>query len=124
MKNTCPFYIVFYLLLFLLAFTSADIIFHKFSELHSTLSEKKIFVTNFSFFTAVVEISFDKVVGDLFSDSMSLVTHKTAKWLVPSRKTYKFDLSRLLEIAISDSFKDFFMWCHCIKLVTVNLGRW
>ena len=46
MKNTCPFYVVFYLLLFLLAFTSADIIFHKFLELHSTLSEKKIFVTN------------------------------------------------------------------------------
>ena len=109
MKNTCHFYIVFYLLLFLLAFTSADIIFHKFLELHSTLSEKKIFVTNFSFLTAVVEISFDKVVGDLFSDSMSLVTHKTAPWLAPSRKIYKFDLSRLLEIAISDSFKDFFM---------------
>ena len=59
MKNTCPFYNVFqvlkvllikickiqppdlYFLLFLLTFTSADIIFHKFLELHSTLSEKK-----------------------------------------------------------------------------------
>ena len=109
MKNTCPFYAVFYLLLFLLAFTSADIIFHKFLELHSTLSEKKIFVTNFSFLTAVVEISIDKVVGDLFSDSMGLVTHKTVPWLAPSRKIYKFDLSRLLKIASSDSFKDFFM---------------
>ena len=39
----------FHFLLFLLAFTSADIIFHKFSELHSTLSEKKIFITNVSF---------------------------------------------------------------------------
>ena len=66
-KNTFPFYIVFqvlkvflikrsknshqifFCLLFLLAFTSADIIFHKFLELHSTLSEKSIFVTNFSF---------------------------------------------------------------------------
>ena len=38
-------------LLFLWAFTSADIIFHKFLELHSTLSEKKIFVVNFSFLT-------------------------------------------------------------------------
>ena len=36
---------------FMLAFTSEDIIFHKFLELHSTLSEKKIFVTHFSFFT-------------------------------------------------------------------------
>ena len=59
MKNTCPFYIVFqvlkvrlikvckinhhifYFLLFLLAFTSVDIIFHKCLELHSTLSEKR-----------------------------------------------------------------------------------
>ena len=31
----------------LLAFTSAGIIFHKFLELHSKISEKKIFVTNF-----------------------------------------------------------------------------
>ena len=70
MKNTCPFYIVFqvlkvllikickkqplnllFFLLLLLAFTtSADIIFHKLLELHSTLFEKKkIFVTNFPF---------------------------------------------------------------------------
>ena len=66
-KNACPFYIIFqvlkvllikccknshqifYFLLFLLAFTSADIIFHKVLELHPTLSEKKIFVTNFPF---------------------------------------------------------------------------
>ena len=40
---------IFYFLLFLLAFTSADIIFHKVLELHPTLSEKKIFVTNFPF---------------------------------------------------------------------------
>ena len=61
MKNICPFYIefqvlkvilvkngkiqppqIFYFWLFLLvvAFTSADIIFQKFLELHSTLSEK------------------------------------------------------------------------------------
>ena len=36
---------------FILAFTSADIIFHKFLELHSTLSEKNIFVTIFHFLT-------------------------------------------------------------------------
>ena len=39
-------------LLFLVAFisfTSADIIFHKFLEIHSVLSVKKIFVTNFLF---------------------------------------------------------------------------
>ena len=39
-------------LVFLLAFTLADIIFHKFLEVNSTLSEKKkIFVTNFHFLT-------------------------------------------------------------------------
>ena len=42
---------IFYFLLFLLALASVDIISHKFSELHSTLSEKKIFVTNFPFLT-------------------------------------------------------------------------
>ena len=42
---------MFYFLLFLLAFTLADIIFHKFLELHSTLSENKIFVANFPFLT-------------------------------------------------------------------------
>ena len=35
--------------LFLLAFTSEDIIFHTFIELHSTFSENKIFVINFLF---------------------------------------------------------------------------
>ena len=39
-----------YFLLFLLAFiTPADTIFHKYLELHSTLSEKKTFVTNLPF---------------------------------------------------------------------------
>ena len=42
---------IFYFLFFLLALTSANIISHKFSEIHSTLSEKKIFVTNFPFLT-------------------------------------------------------------------------
>ena len=37
--------------MFLLAFTSADIIFHKVLELHSTLSEKNIFMINFRFLT-------------------------------------------------------------------------
>ena len=41
---------IFYLLLFYIVF-SADIIFHKFLELHSTLSEKTIFVKNFLFLT-------------------------------------------------------------------------
>ena len=45
-----PLDLYFLFLMFLLAFTSADIVFHKFLEIHSTLSEKKIFVTNFSFF--------------------------------------------------------------------------
>ena len=40
---------IFFFLLFLLAFTSANIIFHKFLELHSVLLVKKIFVTNFLF---------------------------------------------------------------------------
>ena len=55
MKNTFPlnfkfwryFLHFFCFLLFLLAFISADIIFHTFLELHSTLFEKKIFVSNF-----------------------------------------------------------------------------
>ena len=69
MKNTCPFYIVFQVLkilliknskvqppgllflLFLLAFTLGDIIFHKFLELHSVLSKKRIFLTKFPFLT-------------------------------------------------------------------------
>ena len=72
MKNTCPFYIVFhvlkvflikickiqplhlyllFLVAFILAFTSADINFYKFLELHSTLSEKKDFCHEFSFLT-------------------------------------------------------------------------
>ena len=42
---------IFYFLLFLLAFTSTDIIFYKFLELHSKLSEKKIFITIFPFLT-------------------------------------------------------------------------
>ena len=70
-KNTCPFYTVFQVLnvlikiyeisaatssfvsyCFTLVFTfRANIIFHKFLELHSALSEKKIFVTNFPFLT-------------------------------------------------------------------------
>ena len=42
---------MFYFLLFYISF-SADIIFHKFLELHSTLSEKKkILVMNFPFLT-------------------------------------------------------------------------
>ena len=68
--NTCPFCIVFQVLkllliknfkiqpsdlfifvFFLLAFTSADIIFHNLLQLHSTLIEKKIFVRNLSFLT-------------------------------------------------------------------------
>ena len=68
MKTACPFYIVFQalkvvlivpfvkickiqppdlFLLFLLTFTSADIISHKVLELHSMLSEEKIYVPNF-----------------------------------------------------------------------------
>ena len=34
---------------------------------------------------AVVKISFDKVVGHLFSDPMSLVTQQMAPWLTPIR---------------------------------------
>ena len=50
---------------------------------------------------SVVEISFDKVVGHLLSDFMSLVIHESDKF-------WKFDLSRSLEIAISDSFTGVF----------------
>ena len=42
---------IFYLFCFMLAFTSTDIVFHRFLELHSTLSGKKIFVINFPFLT-------------------------------------------------------------------------
>ena len=43
-------------MLLLLAFTLADIIFHKFLELHSTLSEKRIFVTNFPFLMDLLKL--------------------------------------------------------------------
>ena len=68
MKNRCHFYILFqvlnmhlwkickiephqilYFLLFLLAYIRTYTIFHKFLELHSILSVKKIFVTDFLF---------------------------------------------------------------------------
>ena len=39
---------IFYFLLFLLAFTSADIIFHKVLELHPTLSEKPLKIFHFT----------------------------------------------------------------------------
>ena len=38
-----------------LDFTSANIIFHKYLELHLTLSEKNIFVTNFAFLTDLLK---------------------------------------------------------------------
>ena len=40
------------------------------------------------------------------------------------RKILKFDLSRLLEIAVSYSLEDLFYFkqCCCIKVVAVNLG--
>ena len=44
-------YQIFYFFLFLLDFPSAGIIFLKFLELHSTVSEKNIFITNFPFLT-------------------------------------------------------------------------
>ena len=51
LRKICKSYQIFYFLLFLLAFSftsiSADIIFHTFLKLHSTLSEKKNFVRNF-----------------------------------------------------------------------------
>ena len=43
---------------FLLAFSLADIIFHKFLELYSTLSvAKKIFITNFPFLTDLTNLT-------------------------------------------------------------------
>ena len=65
-KNACSFYTFFQALevllikickiqplglSFSLAFTLTDIIFYKFLKLHSALSERKIFVTNFPFLT-------------------------------------------------------------------------
>ena len=52
-KNVRYSHQIFYFLLFymILAFTLADIMFHKFLELHSTLSKKKIFITMFPFLT-------------------------------------------------------------------------
>ena len=68
MKNTCPFYIILqvsnihlikickieppdllFLVVFISFYISRYIIFHKFLELYSILSVKKIFVTNFFF---------------------------------------------------------------------------
>ena len=51
----------------------------------------------------VVEISFDKVVSHLFSDSMSLVTQK-----VLSGEILQIWPTRSLKIALSDFFKHFF----------------
>ena len=48
------------------------------------------------------------VVGHLFSDSMSLVTHKAPLWLALSGEILQIWPTRLLEIALSDFFKDFF----------------
>ena len=42
---------IFYLFLFLLAFISAGFIFIKILELHSKISEKNVFITNFSLLT-------------------------------------------------------------------------
>ena len=42
---------IFYFLLFLLALTSGGIVFYKLLELHSTMSDKNLFVTNFLFLT-------------------------------------------------------------------------
>ena len=42
---------------FILAFTSADIIFHRFLELHSILPEKKDFRHEFSFFNGFTQTS-------------------------------------------------------------------
>ena len=42
---------IFYFFCFILAFTSAGIIFHRLLELHSILSERKIFVINFPVLT-------------------------------------------------------------------------
>ena len=39
--------------------------------------------------TSVVKENFDKVVGHLFIDSMSLVTQKVPPWLVPSREIFQ-----------------------------------
>ena len=49
--------------MFLLAFTSADIIFHNILELHSTLTDEKIFVTKYLFVRSnrhKLELSFVK----------------------------------------------------------------
>ena len=57
---------IFYFLLFLLAFTSADIIFHRFLDLHSTLSGKKIFVTNFFFQQFLSILSLNPLTAKMF----------------------------------------------------------
>ena len=46
-----------YFFLFLLDFTAAGIIFLKVLELHSTVSEKNIFVMNFPFLTDFLRLS-------------------------------------------------------------------
>ena len=71
-------------------------------------------------FLSVVEISFDKVVGRSFIDSMSLVTQEMPTMV--QRNFSKLGLFRTLKIAISDSFKDFFKQCCSIKLVTGESG--
>ena len=53
------------------------------------------------------KISFNKVVGHLFSDPMSLVIYEVPPWLVLSGEFFK-NLTCPDEITISDSFKDLF----------------
>ena len=60
------------------AFTSADIVFHKFLDLHSTLTEKKIFVMNFPFLTDSLTTktklemhSWKHIHGNIFAETHS-----------------------------------------------------
>ena len=68
---------------FILHFTPEDIIFHRFLELYSTLSEKKIFVTNF-----------------LLSDSLKRIPPYPINSQNPLRVTKVFDDTPLTVISI------------------------
>ena len=89
----------FFFLLLLWIFTSADIIFHKFLELYSTLSEKNNFITNFLF------IGFTQPTNPhpLKSQNLLSVT-KAFSWCSLTRSSYQFFYLLLFTSSVVDPY--------------------
>ena len=84
----------------------------------------------------VIEISFDKVVSHLFSDSMSLVIHEAPPWLAPSGWILKIGpvliagnrclklLQRFILSSVAASNWWLWIWFHgkmCLKNISQSL---